>query len=132
MWFLGEDEQSQEKICYYLRFNCMHDNWLLRGDVHIELYKIWKKCKLIIKKSSTNKEISFSNYTFVSIYWIQFEFLFFIFWWVEHVKKGTSTKISCIKKILLQLVKLTNYYQIISIFRALCGAATKVYRAVTK
>ena len=47
-------------------------------------------------------------------------------------KKVLLPKFLSLKKILLQLVKLTNYYQIISIFRALCGAATKVYRAVTK
>ena len=136
MWFLGEDEQSQEKICYYyLRFNCMHDNWLLRGDVHIELYKIWKKCNSIIKKSSTNKEISFTNYTFVSIHWTQFEFSILQF--LMSFQSRTCQKrhfyqnffyLKMVKKILQKFPKALPYY---FHFKSTVSA-TKVYRAVTK
>ena len=125
MWFLGEDEQSQEKICYYLRFNCMHDNWLLRGDVHIELYKIWKKCNSIIKKSSTNKEISFTNYTFVSIHWTQFGFSILEF--LMSFQSRTCQKRHFYQNFFyLKMVKKYNFrsfirhYHIISILRALC------------
>ena len=48
-------------------------------------------------------------------------------------KKALLPKFLALKKYYLQLLKLTiRHYQIISILRALCGAATKVYRAVTK